>query len=268
MFQTSARAILFVVVGMCTTGSAVAQEAPPRSKFYELERVHLAKRGGTYVLVHTIASTASKDRFWALVEVNDLDGSRKCEWLKALEPKRRYRFECPVESKAGQKYPSRVRVYSDARLTDRELFYEPILDITPDRLSAASPDSDPAATVVPEGTFEAIESALPATFKPTWYRRVDKGFGMRAYENSGDLTVAADDLLFVDDKKTVRIPHRQILSVRWEPLPNDIANHWVVVRFKNDEGKEDGVAFRDGGRMGLRGETGPIYQALRRTARK
>jgi len=51
-------------------------------------------------------------------------------------------------------------------------------------------------------------------------------------------------------------------------LPNDIANHWVVVRFKNDEGKDDGVAFRDGGRIGLRGETGPIYQALRRAAKK
>ncbi len=91
---------------------------------------------------------------------------------------------------------------------------------------------------------------------------------MRAYENSGDLTVTTDEVLFVDGKKTVRIPHSQILSVRWEPLANDIANHWVAVRFKNEEGKEDGVAFRDGGRMGLRGDTGPIYQALRRAAKK
>ena len=268
MFQILTRAIVLVVVSVFTAERAVAQETPPQSKYYELDKVHLAKRDNSYVLVHTIASTASKDRFWALVEVNNADGSRKCEWLKVLEPKQRYQFECPVEAKVGQKYPSRVRVYSDAKLTDRELFYEPVLDITADRLSAAAAVKDSTATVVPDGTFEAGEPALPATFKPTWYRRVDKGFGLRAYENSGDLTVSSDQLLFVDGKKTVRIPHSQIVSVRWEPLPNDIANHWVVVRFKNEEGKDDGVAFRDGGRMGLRGETGPIYQALRHAAKK
>ena len=260
---------MFVAASLFSIQSASAQETPPKSRSYELEKVHLAKRDNTYVLVHTIASTASKDRFWALVEVNNPDGSRKCEWLKVLEPKQRYRFECPVDATA-QKYPSRVRIYSDARLrlTDRELFYEPVLDVTADRVSGATAVSDSMGTVVPDGTFEAIELALPATFKPTWYRRVDKGFGMRAYEHSGDLTVSADELLFTDGKNTVRIPHNQMLSVRWEPLPNDIANHWVVVRFKNDEGKEDGVAFRDGGRIGLRGDTGPIYQALRRAAKK
>jgi hypothetical protein len=86
---------------------------------------------------------------------------------------------------------------------------------------------------------------------------------MKAYENSGDLTVSADELAFVDGKKTVRIPRARILSVRWEPLPNDIANHWIVVKFTNDEGKPDGVAFRDGARMGTRGRSGPIYQAVK-----
>ena len=268
MFHTLLRAVVLALVSLFTIDSAAAQEMPPKSKYYELDKVHLDKRDNSYILVHTIASTASKDRFWALVEVNNVDGSRRCEWLKVLEPKQRYRFECPVEATTGQKYPSRVRVYSDAKLTDRELFYEPVLDITADRLSAAAAVKDSTATVVPDGTFEAGEPALPATFKPTWYRRVDKGFGLRAYENSGDLTVGPDQLLFVDGKKSVRIPHGQVLSVRWEPLPNDIANHWVVVRFKNEDGKEEGVAFRDGGRVGLRGETGPIYQALRQAAKK
>jgi hypothetical protein len=35
------------------------------------------------------------------------------------------------------------------------------------------------------------------------------------------------------------------------------------VTFTNDEGKPDGVAFRDGARMGTRGRSGPIYQAVR-----
>jgi len=268
MFRIPARAIAVVFVGLLAVQSVSAQETPPNGKYYDLDKVYLAKRDKTVLLVHTITSTASKVRSWALVEVNNADGSRRCEWLKVLEPKQHYRFECPVEATAGVKYPSRVRIYSDAKLTDRELFYEPVLDITADRLSAAAAVTDSKGTVVPDGTFESDAPAFPATFKSTWYRRVDKGFGLRAYENSGDLTVTTDDLQFVDGKKTVRIPHSQVLSVRWEPLPGDIANHWVVVRFKNDEGNEDGVAFRDGGRLGLRGETGPIYQALRRAAKK
>lgn len=51
-------------------------------------------------------------------------------------------------------------------------------------------------------------------------------------------------------------------------MPGDIANRWVVVRFTNDEGKADGVAFRDGGRMGFRQGTGMIYQTARRAASK
>jgi hypothetical protein len=162
MFQTFVRVFLFGVVSVFGLERAVAQEAPPKSRYYELDKVHLAKRNDGYLLVHMITSTVSKDRFWALVEVNNMDGSRKCEWLKVLEPKQRYRFECPVEATAGQKYPSRVRIYSDARLTNRELFYEPVSDITPERLSAAAAVTDSTATVVPDGTFEAVELALPA----------------------------------------------------------------------------------------------------------
>jgi len=109
---------------------------------------------------------------------------------------------------------------------------------------------------------------VPSTHKPTWYRRINKGFSMRAYETSGDLTIEADALVFVDGKKTVRIPYSQIISVRWEPLDNDIANHWAAVRFTNDEGKPDGVAFRDGGGMGLRQGTAMIYVTLHRAAKK
>lgn len=121
---------------------------------------------------------------------------------------------------------------------------------------------------MPDGVIEAAELPLPSTHKPTWYRKIDKGFSMRAYENSGDLTIEADALVFVDGKKTVRIPFSQITSVRWEPLDNDIANHWAAVRFTNDEGKPDGVAFRDGGMLGRRQHTGMIYVTLHRAAKK
>jgi len=245
------------------------QERPPSSRWVEVSRPFLAKRGNTYLLIHTITSTTSKDASWALVEVNSPDGSRKCEWLKRLEPKQGYRFECPLQDAAGQKFASRVRVYSNAKLTDREILYEPVLDVTPQVLGAADTGlATPGTTVVADGVIEGMDLTLPASFKSTWYRRVDRGFSMRAYEHSGDLTVSADELAFVDGKNTVRIPHARIVSVRWEPLPNDIANHWVVVRFTNDEGQPDGAAFRDGGRMGLRGETGIIYQAIRRAVKK
>ena len=263
MSNRSTAAIALGLLSFVFASDAGAQNNPPTSRWVELGRPHLAKRGTATVLVQTITSTASKDRLWALVEVNGPDEWIGCDWLKILEAKQTYRFECPLKNPSGQKYTARVRVYRDAKLEDRELLYEPALDVTPQQLTAAETVGS-AQAVVPVGIFESIETALPATFKPTWYRRVDKGFGMKAYENSGDLTVSADELVFVDGKKTVRIPQARILSVRWEPLPNDIANHWVVVRFTNEEGKADGVAFRDGGRMGTRGSTGPIYQAVRR----
>jgi hypothetical protein len=259
--------VAVVVLSPAGAHLAAAQANPPTSRFVEVWKPHIAKRGDAHVLVHGINSTAPRDRFWALVEVNNPDGSRKCEWLKMVEPRQRYRFECPLQNPGGEKYESRVRVYSDAKLEDREMLYEPVLAVTPQLLSGAK-QADAEGTSVPDGVFEAIETPLPVTFKSTWYRRLDRGFGMRAYENSGDFTVSADALVFVDGKKTVRIPHAQILSVRWEPLPNDIANHWLVVRFTNDEGKPDGVGFRDGARLGTRGNTGPLYQAVRRTVKK
>lgn len=264
MSKRNAAAVALVMLSFVFASEAGAQNTPPTSRWVEIGRPHLAKRGNAIVLVQTITSTASKDRLWGLVEVNGSEEVGQCDWLKVLEANQAYRFECPLKNPGGQKYELRVRVYRDAKLTDRELLYEPTVDATPQQVTAAETiKSD--QTAVPLGIFESMETPLPATFKPTWYRRVDKGFGMKAYENSGDLTVSADELVFVDGKKTVRIPQARILSVRWEPLPNDIANHWVVVRFTNEEGKADGVAFRDGGRLGTRGSTGPIYQAVRRT---
>lgn len=246
-------------------------QAPPSSRWVEIGRPHLAKRAGSPVLVHSITSTSPRDPFWAVVEVNAPDGARLCEWIKKLEPEQAYRFECPLDgSAAPQKYPSRVRVYSDEKLTKRDLFYEPVVDASAQMLAEAIErgTAPTGSTVVPVGIIEGAEPAVPATFEPTWYRRVDRGFAMRAYENSGDLTVDADELVFTDGKKTVRIPYARMQSVRWEPMPNDIANHWVVVRFTNEENKPDAVGFRDGGRIGRRGETGIIYLAVRRAAHK
>ena len=265
--------IAFVAFSLIHPAAVGARQAPPSSRWLEIGKPHLAKRGAGYVLVHTITSTAPKDPFWAIVEMNAADGSRLCEWIKKLEPKQAYRFECPLEGAAAeQKYPFRLRVFSTDKLSlsDREVLYEPVLDVTAEVLAAAVEEgaAPTGSTVVPAGVIEGAEPALPAIFKPTWYRRVDRGFSMRAYENSGDLTVNADELLFVDGRKTVRIPYAQILSVRWEPLPNDIANHWMVIRFTNDENKPDAVGFRDGGRIGLRASTGIIYLAVRRAAKK
>jgi hypothetical protein len=230
----------------------------------------LETRDGGQVFVYTMTGD-SRQAKWAVVEVNNADGSRKCEWLKKLDAKRTYRFECPLTVAAGDKVPLRVRIFKDAKLSDRELFVDPVVNVTADVLAAAAKaGAAPAADVitVPDGVLEAAELPLPSTFKPTWYRRIEKGFSMRAYENSGDLTVEADALVFVDGKKTVRIAYSQIESVRWEPLDNDIANHWVAVRFTNDEGKPDGVAFRDGGMMGIRKGGGMIYATLHRAAKK
>jgi hypothetical protein len=241
---------------------ARAQDNPPESRWVEISKPYLAKRGSDIVLAHTINSTSSRDRRWAIVDMSGTDDTAPCSWLKIVEPKQSYRFECPLQNPAGQKYSTRVRIFGDAQLNDREIHYVPELAVSEAMVAAAEHAASAPASVEP-ATFESMATTFPATFKPTWYRRVDKGFGMRAYENSGNLTVSADELLFVDGDKRVRIPYAKIHSVRWEPLPNDIANHWIVVRFTNDEGKPDGVAFRDGARMGTRGRSGPIYQAVR-----
>lgn len=261
--------IFIAVVALLVAGPVAAQDKPPTSRLVELGMPHVAKRGDGYVLVQNVTTTSSstKDKFWALVEINGPAQASSCDWLKAMDNSQSVRFECPLENAVGQTFTGRVRVYTDAKLEDRYVFYEPEMTITQSMLTAAS--TAPAdVTPVPVGTFEGMDMPLPATFKPTWYRRLDKGFGLRAYEKSGDFTVTAEELSFVDGKTTVKIPVSNIQSVRWEPVPNDIANHWVVVRFTNAEGKEDGVAFRDGGRMGTRGNTGPIYLAARKVARR
>lgn len=229
----------------------------------------LEARDGGLAFVYTMTGDSRQPK-WAEVEVNNADGSRRCEWLKKLEPKQAYRFECPVTVAAGDKVPTRVRIYKDAKLEDREFFNDPVVSVNANALANAAKAAPPAAgaITVPDGVIEAAELPLPSLHKPTWYRRLNKGFSMRAYENSGDLTIEADALVFVDGEKTVRIPFSQITSVRWEPLDNDIANHWASVRFTNDEGKEDGVAFRDGGRLGRRQGTGMIYVTLHRAAKK
>ena len=263
MSNRSIAAVVLVVVSCGFVSTAGAQQnQPPESRWVELGNPYLAKRGNAIVLRYNIKSTSSKDKWWAVVDMNGSEETRRCDWLKTLEPNQSYSFECPLKNPSGQKYEMRVRIFRDVNLNDRELMYEPTLTVTPQLLAAAeNVGSAPAA--VPLGTFEGIPTPQPAVFKPTWYRRVNKGFTMRAYENSGDLSVSADELLFVDGKMTLRIPKAKIQSVRWEPLDNDIANHWIVVRFTNDEGKEDGVGFRDGGRMGTRGKSGPTYQAVR-----
>jgi hypothetical protein len=240
---------------------AGAQSAPPESRWVQISKPYLSTRGSGIALTHSISST-SREKVWAIVDMNGTDETAPCTWLKIIEPKQSYRFECPLKNPAGQKYSTRVRIFRDAELDDREIHYVPELTVFESMIAAAE-NAASAQASVPPGMFESVATPFPATFKSTWYRRVDKGFGMRAYENSGDLTVSADELLFVDGAKTVRIPYTKIQSVRWESLPNDIANHWIVVKFTNDEGKPDGVAFRDGARMGTRGRSGPIYQAVR-----
>lgn len=229
----------------------------------------LVARDGGYSFVYTVTGDGRSPR-WAVVEVNDGDGSRKCEWMSKLEAKQTYRFECPLTVAAGDKVPSRVRIFKDAALEDRESFVEPVLNVTAAVIAAAGKGAAAPANAVsvPDGSLDAAALPLPATFKPTWYRRIDKGFSMRAYENSGDLTIEPDALVFVDGKKSVRIPFSQITSVRWEPLAGDIANHWTAVRFTDETGKADGVAFRDGGMLGRRQHTGQIYATLRQAVKK
>ena len=73
MPNSSIAAIALVMLSSVFASSASAQTNPPTSRWVELGRPHLAKRGDAIVLVQTFTSTASKDRFWAVVDVNGPD---------------------------------------------------------------------------------------------------------------------------------------------------------------------------------------------------
>jgi hypothetical protein len=263
--------LIAAIVLACAPDQMVSAQRPPSSKWVDFGAGELVKTADGYALVYGI-STSTRESLYALVEVSNPDGTRRCEFLKKLEPKASYRFECPLaDAAAGQSYASRLTAYFDDRLEDRELRYEPVFQVTTQVLGAADKAAAPAAAVrtVANGVDEGAASpALPTTFKPTWYRRLERGFSMKAYEDSGDLTVNADALVFTTGKKTVRIPFSDITSVRWEPMPRDIANYWVVVRFTNDQQQPDGVGFRDGSRMGASKGTGMMYLAVHRAAHK
>jgi hypothetical protein len=244
----------------------------PATAQAEIGKFHVVKRGDARALALPVTGTGSVG--WALLEVRNPDGTRRCEAVKKLEPRVTYQFECPIEdTEPGRTYPARVRVFSDAKLNNRVSFDEPALLLTAEAFAAAdAAGASPAgkATPVADGVDEGAPSpALPATFESTWYRRLARGFSMRAYENSGDLTLGPDELVFTaGKKKTVRIPYARITAITWDPVGGDLANHWVVVRFTNEAGEDDGVAFRDGARMGWRADHGIVYLAARRAAGK
>jgi hypothetical protein len=266
----SAAPVSLVLLCLAIPATSETQQ-PPESKWFEFKPGGLRGAAGGYALVYGIRNT-SREPQWAMVEFDNPDGDRLCEFIKKIEPGAAIDFECPVAAvTAGQSYQLTLAVYEDERLTDRMVRFEPVLKVTEpelaeaDKAGAASPAASRAlVTTLDEGAA----TPFPATFKPTWYRRVERGFSLRAYEDSGDLTVHADALVFTAGKKTIRIPVSQITSVRLDSLPRDIANHWVVVRFTNDEQKPDGVGFRDGARMGGGQDTRLIYMAVRRAAKK
>jgi hypothetical protein len=77
---------------------------------------YLAKRGNAIFLRYNIKSTSSKDKWWALVDMNGSEETRRCDWLKTLEPNQSYSFECPLKNPGGQKYDMRVRLFRDVDL--------------------------------------------------------------------------------------------------------------------------------------------------------
>lgn len=96
MVKRSTAIAALLVLSFLFAANAAAQN-PPTSRWVELGKPHLAKRGNGIVLVQAITCIASKDKFWALVEMNGSDETAPCDWLKTLEPKQSYRFECPVK---------------------------------------------------------------------------------------------------------------------------------------------------------------------------
>lgn len=108
-------------------------------------------------------------------------------------------------------------------------------------------------------------ATLPATFETVWYRPGKRGFSLRAYESTGTLTVSSETIAYKSDKKTITIPVKAIQAVSLDYVGKfDQANRWGIVRY-SAEGSEEVVAFRDGHKLGLGGDTERIYLTLRST---
>lgn len=253
-------------------GQPAGAQRPPSSKWVEFKPGGLMGGGDALAMVYGVANI-SKQPVWVLAEFNSPGGDRLCEFLKKIEPGASTLFECAVAAiMADQRYPLKLSVYSDDRLASRVERFEPTFrtsqqELTSfEKLRAATTDTRPTPLAnVDDG---AASADLPTTFEPTWYRRLQRGFSLKAYEDSGQLTVSVDTLVFTAGEKVVRIPLAQITSVRLAGVPRDIANDWVVVRFTGDDQKPDGVGFKDGSGLGNGKGTGVMYLTIRRATRK
>ena len=269
IWKSTVVAVMLVgLSGHVVTGA----QRPPSSKWVEFKPGGLMGVAEGYALVYGIANT-SKQPLWAMVEFDTEAGERQCEFIKKIEPGVSFLFQCPYMAVVpGQRYPLKLRVYTEDRLTGQVASFEPMFRATEAEL-AAFEKVRAGLTDAPRVTDKALDEGatspdLPTSFEPTWFRRLQRGFSLRAYEDSGRLTVATDALVFTAGDKTVRISFSQITSVRLDGMPRDMANNWVVVRFTNDEQKPDGVGFRDGAGLGNGKGTSMMYLTVRRASQK
>ncbi len=269
----SKAAQVVVAVLLCSPSHTMsAAQRPPSSKWVEFKPGGLMGVAGGYALVYGIANT-SKQLLWAMVEFNTPSGDRQCEFIKKIEPGASFLFQCPMTAiLPGERYPLKLSVYADDRLAERVARFESVFRTSEQELAAFNKVRESLADA-PSVSINALDDgaaspALPTSFEPTWFRRLQRGFSLKAYEDSGQLTVNADALVFTAGDKTVRIPVSNITSVRLDGMPRDLANDWVVVRFTNEGQKPDGVGFKDGARLGNGRDTGMMYLAVRRVAQK
>ena len=100
------------------------------------------------------------------------------------------------------------------------------------------------------------------TFETIWYRPKNRGFSLRAFTDTGTLTIGKDALEFTSKKKQLTVPYSSVLEVRWERVGLDTYNMWAVVEF-DAEGSEGFAAFKDGEWLGWGGDSKEIYIKLK-----
>lgn len=252
-FCKAAPVVAVLLLSLLSQLTSAAQR-PPSSRWVEFKPGGVMGVAGGYALIYGIANM-SKQPLCAMVEFNSPAGDRQCEFIERIEPGASSLFSCPFTTiQPGERYPMRLSVYTDDRLAERVARFEPVFRAHERELAEfnklRADRTDLPSMPVSASDDGAASPELPTSFEPTWFRRLQRGFSLRAYEDSGQLTVNADALVFTAEGKTLRIPVSQVTSVRFDGMPRDLANDWVVVRFINDEQKPDGVGFKDGTGLG------------------
>lgn len=104
---------------------------------------------------------------------------------------------------------------------------------------------------------DAEEVRLPLTIERVWFKPSKK-----LINSGGDLTISAEGLELVKNKKTIVVPLDELYVLSYGRFKSDVDTEWSVLGF-GEQGPSTLLAIRDGKKLGYGQRTRRIYDQLR-----